>query len=120
VPDIKVSLDSLKVLEEAMRYFFVKAMIEKSVGVNANWKAVDAALLHAAAMAEKVAHYRHAKLSAVRLAGEIKQGPPDGARLDELLERIRAELNTLAPILNMEIVREPDESRAKGALTVTT
>ena len=118
VPDIKMSLDSLKVLEEAMRYFFVKAMIEKSVGVNANWKAVDAALLQAAAMAEKVATYRHAKLSPVRLAGEITHGPADGATLDELLERIKGELNKLGPILDMEIVREPEGSRTEVGLTV--
>jgi hypothetical protein len=38
---------------------------------------VDSALLQAAAMAEKVAHYRHAKLSPVRLAGEITRGPDE-------------------------------------------
>ena len=119
LPDVKLSLDSLGVMEETMRHFYLKAMIEKSAGEHADWKAVDAAMIQAASIARDVAAYRHAKLSAVRLAGEIKQGPADGATLDELLERIKAELNVLGPILEMEIVREPDGSRAKGGLTVT-
>jgi hypothetical protein len=45
-------------------------------------------MIQAASIARDVAAYRHAKLSAIRLAGEIKQGPVDGASLDELLERI--------------------------------
>jgi hypothetical protein len=43
-------------------------------------------------IARDVAAYRHAKLSAVRLAGEITHGPADGATLDELVERIKGEL----------------------------
>ena len=56
---------------------------------NLNWKAVDAAMVQAAALAEKVAAFRHPKLSAVRLAGELNKSPTDGATLDELLERIK-------------------------------
>jgi hypothetical protein len=52
-------------------------------------------MVQAAAMAEKVAVYRHTKLAAVRLAGELKR-PTDGASLDELLERIKTELTNLA------------------------
>ena len=42
-------------------------------------------------------------------------GPADGATLDELLERIKAELVTLGPILEMEVVREPEGSRTEAA-----
>jgi hypothetical protein len=38
-------------------------------------------MVQAAAMAEKVAVYRHTKLAAVRLAGELKR-PTDGASLE--------------------------------------
>jgi hypothetical protein len=41
--------------EEAMRHFYFKAMIKKSAGEHADWKAVDAAILQAAAMAKEVA-----------------------------------------------------------------
>ena len=111
LPDAKISLDSLEIMEGAMKHFYVKGMIEKSAGEHADWKAVDAAMVQAATIARYVAAYRHAKLSAIRLAGEIKHAADDGATLDELLERIKIELNKLGPILDMEIVREPQAER---------
>jgi hypothetical protein len=99
-------------MEEAMRHFYLEAMIEKSTGEHADW--VDAAMIQAASIARDVAAYR--KLSAERLAGEFNQGPADGATLDEWLDRIRAELNVLGPILEMEIVREPGPVESRGWL----
>jgi hypothetical protein len=118
LPDLKGSLDSLDVLEGAMRHFYIKAMVEKSLGEKADWKAVDAAMVQAAALAEKVAAFRHPKLSAVRLAGELNKKPTDGASLDELLQRIKASLVKLGPIIDLEIVREPQGPKTKGGLTV--
>jgi hypothetical protein len=115
LPDVKLSLDSLALMEEVMRHFYIKAMVEKSVGEHADWKSVDAAMIQAASIARDVAAYRHAKLSAIRLAGEIKRGPADGATLDELLERIRGELTKLGPFLELEVVREPEGSRTEAA-----
>ena len=83
MPDLKVSLDSLDILEQAMRHFYIKAMVEKSLGERADWKAVDAAIVQAAALAEKVAAFRHPKLAAVRLAGELNEKPTDSASLHE-------------------------------------
>jgi hypothetical protein len=101
LPDLKGSLDSLDSLERAMRHFYIKAMVEKSLGEKADWKAVDAAMVQAATLAEKVAAFRHPKLSPVRLAG-------DGASLDELLKRMNTQLTKLGPILDLEVVREPE------------
>ena len=98
-----------------MRHFYIKAMVEKSLGKRADWKAVDAAMVQAAAMAEKVATYRHPKLSAVRLAGELNKKLTDGATLDELLARIKTELTKLGPILDLEVVREPEGSKRRAA-----
>ena len=100
-----------------MRHFYIKAMVEKSLGKRADWKAVDAAMVQAA-MAEKVATYRHPKLSAVRLAGELNKKPTDGATLDELLARIKTELTKLGPILDLEVVREPEGSRTEGSVAL--
>ena len=75
-------------------------------------------MVQAATIARYVAAYRHPKLSAIRLAGEVRQGPADGATLDELLERIKAELVTLGPILQLEVVREPEGSKNEGGLTL--
>jgi hypothetical protein len=63
--------------------------------------------LKALAAAEKVARYRHAQLSAVKLADELKHGRADNATLDELLERIKGELTKLGPILELEVAQEP-------------
>jgi len=106
----------LALMEESMRYFYTKAMVERTAGAHADWAAVDRAMMQVAQIARDVASYRHAKLSAIRLAGEIKRGPADGATLDELLERIKGELNKLAPILDLEVVREPEGSRTEGGL----
>ena len=55
LPDLKVSLDSLAVLDQTMRHFYIKAMAERSLGPQADWKTVDAAMVQAAALAEKIA-----------------------------------------------------------------
>ena len=111
LPDVKITLGSLGVMEEAMRHFYATALVERSAGEHADWKAVEAAMVQAATIARYVAAYRHPKLSAIRLAGEVRQGPADGATLDELLARIKAELVTLGPILQLEVVREPEGPR---------
>ena len=54
-----------------MRHFYIKAKVEQSLGEGADWKAEHAAMVQAAALTEKVAAFRHPKLSAVRLAGEL-------------------------------------------------
>ena len=101
------SFDSLDVMEKVMRHFYLRALIEERMGSQTDWNAVDSLMLKALASAEKVARYRHAQLSAVKIAGELKSGPADGATLDELLERIKHQLTKLGPILELEVAREP-------------
>jgi hypothetical protein len=38
-----------------------------------------------------------------------------GVTLDELLDRIKGELNKLAPILDLQVVREPEGSTPRAA-----
>ena len=52
------------------------------------------------------ARYRHAQLSAVRLAGDIS-GKMDDVSLDELLVTIRQEWAKLSPLIDLKA--EPDE-----------
>jgi hypothetical protein len=56
------------VLEKVMRRFYLRGLIEESMGVEIDWKAADSAFVQAAAIARDVAKYRHAQLSAVQLA----------------------------------------------------
>ena len=81
--DLAASFDSLWVMEQVMAHFFRRAMVEQRMGAQADWNAVDSLMLKALGAAEKVARYRHAQLSAVKIAGELKSGPADGATLDE-------------------------------------
>ena len=56
--------------------------------------------------------------AAVRLAGELNKKPIEGATLDELLGRIKEQLIKLGPIIDLEIVREPEGSRTERGVTV--
>ena len=62
--------------------------------------ALDEAAVGLAA-AEKVARYRHAQLSAVRLAGDINAGNND-VTLDELLVTIKSEMVKLGPLIGLD------------------
>jgi hypothetical protein len=55
----------------------------------------------AQAAAEKVARYKHAQLSAVRLAGDIS-GKMDDVSLDELLVTIKQEWAKLGPLIGLD------------------
>jgi hypothetical protein len=111
--DFAASFDSLDIMEKVMRHFYLRALIEERMGNQTDWNAVDSLMLKALGAAEKVARYRHAQLSAVKIAGELKSGPADGATLDELLERIKHQLTKLGPILELEVACEP-QARTRG------
>jgi hypothetical protein len=64
-----------------------------------------------------VAKYRHAQLSAVRLAGDSNATVTDNASLDELLVKIKDELRKLGPIIDLEAIWEPRGSRTERGLS---
>jgi acetylornithine deacetylase/succinyl-diaminopimelate desuccinylase-like protein len=92
-------------------------MIEQSVGLQADWKKVDALMMQTAQVAEKVARYKHAALSAVKLAGDFDARVTDNASLDELLDKIKDELRKLGPLIDLEAIWEPRGSRAERGLS---
>jgi hypothetical protein len=53
------------------------------------------------------------------LAGDINAKVTDKASLDGLLAKIKAELTKLGPILDLEIVREP-QGWTEGGVTVAS
>ena len=99
--DLAASLDSLWIMEQVMAHFFRRAMVEQRLGAQADWNAVDSLMQKALAAAEKVARYRHAQLSAVRLAGDIS-GKMDDVSLDELLVTIKQEWAKLGPLIGLD------------------
>jgi hypothetical protein len=102
-------LDSLHVMEEGMRHFYVRAMAAKQT--KQSDKVIDAAMIQAVQIAEKVAPYRHARLSAVRLAGDPNNPLrfKDDATADELREEIMHHLGMLADggVLDLEALCAP-------------
>jgi hypothetical protein len=72
------------------------------MGDEANWNRVDALMLRTLPAAEKVARYRHAQLSAVRLAGDINAKNYDDVTLDELLVTIKSEMVKLGPLIGLD------------------
>jgi hypothetical protein len=97
----KASFDSLEIMEGVMRHFYLRALIEQRMGPQADWSVVDALMLKTLAAAKKVARYRHAQLSAVRLAGDINT-QMDDATLDKLLVTIKSELVKLGPHIGLD------------------
>jgi hypothetical protein len=92
-------------------------MVEQRMGPQADWSVVDGLMLKTLAAAEKVARYRHAQLSAVRLAGDINATVTDNVTLDELLVKIKDELRKLAPLIDLEAIWEPQGSRTERGLS---
>jgi hypothetical protein len=115
--DFSMLLDSLDVMEQAMRYFYFRAKIEERLGDGADWRRVDQAFLQAVRVAEKVARYRHAQLSAMRLSGDLN-ARPENVNLEELLESIRADWAILGPLIDVGPGTAPQGSRTEGGLTV--
>jgi hypothetical protein len=104
-------LDSLVVLEEGMRHFYILAMQLKAVGGKPD--ELDANLLKAVAIAEKVMPYRHHRLAAIKLD---KDPLPPGLRQDASLEELEAEMKKhwlrLAPVLDLEALMAPADGSA--------
>jgi hypothetical protein len=109
--DFSMPLGSLDVMEQAMRHFYFRAKIEERLGDGADLRRVDDAYMQAVRVAEKVARYRHAQLSAVKLAGDINAKNYDNATLDELIVKIKSQLVKLGPLIDLDVIYEP-----RGAL----
>ena len=88
--------NSVSCLEMAMRHFFMRAEMGKNAGRKE--ALVDQDYRDAAILAAMVAPYRHARLSAVKLAGD----PNNPARIkdDATADELRAELMKRLEILS--------------------
>ena len=108
--DPTIALDSLAVLEETMRHFVFKARaLEEEMALRANkgeeadFGAVDKARAEAGRWAKEVAEYRHAKISAVKLAGDPNAPVlPDNLTIDQLRELIVSDVARLADVLELD------------------
>jgi hypothetical protein len=103
-------VDSLHVLERSMRHFFIRA----EMGANAGRKQadVDEDYKQAAALAAMLAPYRHARLSAMKLAGDPNNPVrfKDDASAAELREEIMRRLRILvsAGLIDLKALPVPE------------
>ena len=104
-------LDSLVVLEESMRHFYILAMQLKAVGGNPD--EVDANLLKAVDIAEKIMPYRHHRLAAIKLDKDpVMGGLHENASLAELEAEMKKHWLRLAPVLDLEALVAPSDGVA--------
>jgi hypothetical protein len=82
--------DSLAVMEEAMTFFYRLALKEKRRNKEADLKAIRDNLREAVIIAKEVAPYRHARLSAIKLASDPNN--PLQIRDDITAEELRAQI----------------------------
>jgi hypothetical protein len=105
-------LDSLAVMEEGMRHFYTRAMAAKQA--KQPDEVIDVAMVQAVQIAEKIAPYRHARLSAVKLAGDPNNPVRvhDNATIEELRELVKMHYDRLAPVLDLKSLMPPGDGNA--------
>jgi hypothetical protein len=83
---------------------------------NSPTRLIDAAMIQAVLIAEKIAPYRHARLSAVKLAGDPNNPVRihDNASLDELRKLVKMHYGRLAPVLDLKSLTPPADGIANG------
>jgi hypothetical protein len=109
-------LDSLHVLEEIMAHFFTRGMELKSKGGKA--ELIDASLLSAAAIAEKIAPYRHPRMGSVKLVTDPNDTDKigDDVTADELRAEVMARLGELIEggVIDLQALPAPSNRIANG------
>jgi hypothetical protein len=86
----------MAILEEVMRHFYLKARILEGMGTEGDFHEVDKAWAETGGWAKEVAQFHHAKIQAIRLAGDHNAPVlPEHMTLDQLRESIMADLEGL-------------------------
>jgi hypothetical protein len=109
-------VDMLLVIEKAASHFYLRAEMGKHSGTRKP-KEIDEDYREAAALASLAAPYRHARLSAMKLAGDPNNPVRihDNASLDELRQLVKMHYERLAPVLDLESLMPPADGMANGA-----
>ena len=96
-------LTSIYVMEHIMEYFFFRAKGMRAVG---NHDEAERYYLRALTAAEKIAPYKYARLSAVKVMGDpnAQKDFEDGATLEELKAMVEYHLERVAPFLDLEVI----------------
>jgi hypothetical protein len=105
----------LLVIEKAASHFYLRAEMGKHSGTRKP-KEIDEDYREAAALASLAAPYRHARLSAMKLAGDPNNPVRihDNASRDELRELVKMHFERLAPVLDLKSLMPPADGIANG------
>ena len=94
-----------------MRHFFAKAMHAKTN--NGKPEIIDANMLQAVSIAEKIAPYRHHRLGAIKLSADpVDPGLRENASLEELEAEMKKHWERLAPVLDLKALIAPTDGSA--------
>jgi hypothetical protein len=106
-------VDMLLVIEKAASHFYLRAEMGKHSGTRKP-KEIDEDYREAAALASLAAPYRHARLSAMKLAGDPNNPVriKEDASLDELRELVKLHYDRLAPVLDLKSLMPPGDGNA--------
>ena len=111
-------LDSLYVIEMAMRHFYVRAEMGKNAGRKE--ALVDQDYKDAATLAALVVPFRHARLSAMKLAGDPNNPTrfKDDATADELRAELMKRIVTLqdAGLIDLKALPPPHGGTANQSM----
>src|SRR5262249_15840001 len=113
-------LDALVVLEEGMRHFYTRAVQLKQGGFGS--KEVDANLMKAVDIAEKVMPYRHHRLAAIKVDTKGIVSPNQHKSLEHLRAQMQKHFERLAPVLDLEAIMvssEPSDGVANRELDIS-
>ena len=99
-----ISVDSLAILEEVMRHFYFKARILETVsaGEDRNEEDLDQAWAQAGKWAKEVAMFRHAKIAAIKLAGDPNEAKIGDQTIEQLRQGIMVDLEKLADVIDLD------------------
>ena len=114
----EIPLDNPYVIEMAMRHFYVRAEMGKNAGRKE--ALVDQDYKDAATLAALAAPYRHARLSAMKLAGDPNNPArfKDDATADELRAELTKRLRLLvsAGLIDLKALPVPDSGIANQSI----
>ena len=109
-------LDCLYVMETGMRYFFMRAQAARNV--KGNEAVVQANMLEAVSIAEKIAPYRHHRLAAVEVDAKDLAPRNEQKSLEQLRAQMQKHWERLAPVLDLEALIAPSDGIANREVTL--
>jgi hypothetical protein len=109
-----ISVDRLAILEEIMRHFYFKARVLEGLAlVEADFKAVDHAMAEAGKWAKEVATFRHARIAAIKLAGDPNEQKIGEQTLEQLKKSMMEDLERLVDSGVIDLKALPVRSAVK-------